>query len=153
MDLTKILPSDYYTRKMTKIKFVLLACFSILMSFQFLVGFRELDDYLVGLIFILFLNDLYSKIKQPNNLQLKSEKNKRIIMTLVFIFLLLLPFVFDSVNISNSMRSALYKFGFVLWAEIFLLDAFFHYQKTHSRQWLVFANLALLMIVGVTFIN
>lgn len=138
---------------MTKIKLVLLISFSTLMLFQFLIGFRDFEDYLVVFIFVLFLNDLYFKIKRPQTIQYQEERNKRLTMSVVFLALFLLPFVFDSVNVSDATRLTLYKLGFVLWAQVFLIDSFLHYKQTHSKQWLVFANLAVLMIIVGAFIN
>lgn len=128
-------------------------CFSILMLFQFLVGFRDFEDYLVVFIFVLFLNDLYFKIKSPPSIQFQVERLKRLAMSAVFLVLFLLPFIFDSVNVSNATRLMLYKLGFVLWAQVFLIDSFLHYKQTHSKQWLVFANLAMLMIIVGAFVG
>lgn len=138
---------------LTKIKLVLLISFSTLMLFQFLVGFRDFEDYLVVFIFVLFLNDLYFKIRGSQNIQFQEERNKRLMMSIVFLVLLLLPFVFDSVNVSDSTRLTVYKLGFVLWAQVFLIDSFLHYKQTHSKQWLVFANMAVLMIIVGAFIG
>lgn len=132
---------------------MLLLSFSILMLFQFLVGFRDFEDYLVVFIFVLFLNDLYFKIKRPAHTYLQEERVKRLIMSVVFLVLLLMPFIFDSVNVSNATRLTLYKLGFVLWAQVFLLDSFLHYKQTHSKRWLVFANTAVLMIIVGAFIT
>lgn len=138
---------------MTRIKLVLLLCFTVLMLLQFLIGFRDFEDYLVVFIFVLFLNDLYLKIKKPNNIQYSEERFIRLVMSVLFLLLFLLPFVFDSVNVSNATRLTLYKLGFVLWAQVFLIDSFMHYKETHSKQWLVFANLAVLMIVIGAFVT
>ncbi len=144
---------DAFRNFHTKIKLVLLATFSMLLFFQFLVGFKDFDDYLVILIFILFLNDLYFKIKNPIPSNIQIDRFMRLGMSIVFLILFLLPFLFDSINVSNSTRLTLYKLGFLLWAQVFLIDSFLHYKKTHSKQWLVFANLAMLMIVVGAFIS
>jgi hypothetical protein len=144
---------DAFRNFHTKIKLVLLATFSMLLFFQFLVGFKDFDDYLVILIFILFLNDLYFKIKNPSPSNIQIDRFMRLGMSIVFLILFLLPFLFDSINVSNSTRLTLYKLGFLLWAQVFLIDSFLHYKKTHSKQWLVFANLAMLMIVVGAFIS
>lgn len=150
MSVLRVFNDIHLARNMTRLKMVLLVCFSVLMLFQFLIGFRDFEDYLIVFIFVLFLNDLYFKIKRPETI-LQNERIKRIIMSVVFLGLFLLPFIFDSVNISNETRLMLYKLGFVLWAQVFLLDSFLHYRQTHSKQWLVFANLAMLMIVVGAF--
>lgn len=134
-------------------KAVLLLSFSTLMLFQFLVGFRDFEDYLVVFIFVLFLNDLYFKIRRPQTIHFQEGRIKRLAMSAVFLVLFLLPFIFDSVNVSNATRLTLYKVGFVLWAQVFLLDSFLHYKQTHSKQWLVFANLAMLMIIIGAFVG
>ena len=36
------------------------------MLLQFLVGFKDFDDYLIAFVFVLFLNDLYIKLKKPD---------------------------------------------------------------------------------------
>jgi hypothetical protein len=123
------------------------------MLFQFLIGFRDFDDYLVGFIFVLFLNDLYSKIKHPATVHNQNEHIKRHSMSIVFLVLFSLPFLFDSFNVSNDTRLTLYKLGFVLWAQVFLIDSYLHYRQTHSKQWLVFTSLAVLMILGGAFVH
>lgn len=137
---------------MPKLKLVLLISFSTLLLFQFLIGFRDFEDYLIVFIFILFLNDLYYKLIRPRPIINGSERMKRVIMSVVFLMLLSMPFVFDTFNVSNAMRLTIYKLGFVLWAQVFLLDSFLHYKETHSKQWLVFTNTALLLILVGAFV-
>lgn len=153
MSVLRIFSGINITRSMTRIKLVLLVSFSLLMLTQFLIGFRDFEDYLVVFIFVLFLNDLYFKIKKPTNIQFMEERSQRLLMSVVFLCLFLTPFLFDSVNVSDAARLTLYKLGFVLWAQIFLIDSFLHYKQTHSKQWLVFANTAMLMIIVGAFIN
>lgn len=137
---------------MPKLKLVLLISFSTLLLFQFLIGFRDFEDYLIVFIFILFLNDLYYKLIRPRPVISGSERMKRVIMSVVFLTLLSMPFIFDSLNVSNAMRLTIYKLGFVLWAQVFLLDSFLHYKETHSKQWLVFTNTALFLIIVGAFV-
>ena len=138
---------------MTRLKLVLLISFSALMLFQSLVGFKNFDDYLVVFIFVLFLNDLYFKIKRPENNLFQSDRIKRLAMSGLFLGLFLLPFIFDSVNVSNTTRLTLYKLGFVMWAQVFLIDSFLQYKQTHSKQWLVITNLAMLFIIFGAFVG
>ena len=151
MNLTSVFSDIYFNRNMTRLKLVLLLSFSILIMFQCLIGFRVFEDYLVIFIFILFLNDLYFKIKRPQTVLFQKERIKRLIMSAVFLGLFLIQFIFDSANISNTTRVTLYKLFFVLWAQVFLIDTYLHYRQTHSKQWLVFANLAMLMIIVGAF--
>ena len=153
MSVLRAFSDIHFIRNMTRLKLVLLISFSVLMLFQFLIGFRDFEDYLVVFIFVLFLNDLYFKIKRPQTLHFQEERIKRLAMSTVFLGLFLLPFIFDSVNVSNATRLTLYKLGFVLWAQVFLIDSFLQYKQTHSKQWLVFANLAMLMIIVGAFIS
>ncbi len=139
--------------KMPKLKLVLLISFSTLLLFQFLVGFRDFEDYLIVFIFILFLNDLYYKLIRPPHMNFREERLKRLIMSGVFLILLSMPFLFDSFNVSNAARLAIYKLGFVLWAQVFLLDSFLHYKQTHSKQWLVFAHTAALLLMIGAFVS
>lgn len=151
MSVLRVFSELHFARNLTRIKLVLLLSFSLLLLTQFLLGFRDFEDYLVVFIFVLFLNDLYFKIKAPKTLLYEKDRTKRLIMSLVFLVMLTLPFVFDSINVSNEARLMLYKLGFVLWAQIFLIDSFFHYKETHSKQWLVFANMAVIMIIVGAF--
>lgn len=153
MSFLKAFSDIHFTRNMTRLKLVLLISFSVLMLFQFLIGFRDFEDYLVVFIFVLFLNDLYFKIKRPENNLFKGERIKRLAMSALFLALFLLPFIFDSVNVSNATRLTLYKLGFVLWAQVFLIDSFLQYKETHSKQWLVFTNLAMLLIIFGAFVG
>jgi hypothetical protein len=142
MSVLRAFSDIHFIRNMTRLKLVLLVSFSVLMLFQFLIGFRDFEDYLV--VF---------KIKRPQTLHFQEERIKRLAMSTVFLGLFLLPFIFDSVNVSNATRLTLYKLGFVLWAQVFLIDSFLQYKQTHSKQWLVFANLAMLMIIVGAFIS
>jgi hypothetical protein len=123
------------------------------MLFQFLVGFKDFDDYLIVFIFVLFLNYLYLKMKRTHNINFQEVRINRLIMSVVFFILFMLPFVFDSVNVSDVTRLTFYKMGFVLWAQVLLVDSFLHYKETHSKKWLVFTNMAALMIVVGAFIH
>lgn len=138
--------------QLTKLKLVLLGCFSLLVFFQFLVGFKHFDDYLIIFIFILFLNDLYFKIKYPQNI-INEAQSKRRLMSFIFLGLFMLPFILDAVDVSNAARLTLFKLGFLVWAQIFLIDSFFQYKQTHSKNWLVFANFAVLMIIIGAFVG
>lgn len=153
MGVLRTFIDNNFARNMTRIKLALLISFCTLIIFQFLIGFRDFEDYLVAFIFILFLNDLYFKIKRPDSNQFQSERVSRLVMSIVFFGLFCLPFIFDSVNVSNETRLMLYKLGFVLWAQVFLIDSFLHYRQTQSKQWLVFANVAVLMVIIGAFIS
>ena len=153
MNLLRAFSDIHFTRSMTRLKLILLASFSLLMLFQFLIGFKDFEDYLVIFIFILFLNDLYFKIKRPEAPLFKDGGIKRFTMSLLFLGLFLLPFIFDSVNVSNATRLMFYKLGFVLWAQVFLIDSFMQYKQTHSKKWLLFANFAMLMIIAGAFVG
>jgi hypothetical protein len=146
MSVLRAFSDIHFIRNMTRLKLVLLVSFSVLMLFQFLIGFRDFEDYLV-------VNYIFFKIKRPQTLHFQEERIKRLAMSTVFLGLFLLPFIFDSVNVSNATRLTLYKLGFVLWAQVFLIDSFLQYKQTHSKQWLVFANLAMLMIIVGAFIS
>jgi hypothetical protein len=137
---------------LTKVRLGLLVSFSLLMILQILIGFKYFEDYLVVFIFTLFLNDLYFKIKWPCLVGNSYEVVKKSLMSVVFFILLMLPFIFDSLNISNGARLVFYKLGFVLWAQVFLIDSFLHYRETHSKRWLAITNLAVFLIVLSAFV-
>lgn len=150
MNLLDLRSSISELLNLSKIKIALIVCFSVLMLTQFLIGFREFEDYLVILIFILFLNDLYAKIKYPERQNL-GWSVERMVMSIIFFILFLLPLLFDSFNFSNATRLLFFKLGFILWAQVFLIDSYLHYNKTQSKRWLVFANTAVLMIIFGAF--
>ena len=141
---------------MSRIKQVLLGIFTLLLIFQLAVGFRNFEDYLVIFVYVLFLNDLYAKIKKP---QLESEaegplaRRNRIIMSVVFLVLFTLPFLIDSYNVSNRSLVLFYKLGFVLWAQLLLIDSYQHYKQTHSKKWLLFANTAVFLSLVGAFVG
>jgi hypothetical protein len=138
---------------LTRIKLALLLSFSTLMLGQFFIGFKSFDDYLIAFVFILFLNDLYIKLKRPDMIFYHDERVKRSVMSIIFLFLFTLPFLLDGFNVADATRSFIYRLGFVLWAQVFLLDAFVNYRQTQSRKWLLFTNMAALMIVIGAFVN
>lgn len=139
--------------QLTRIKLVLLLAFSVLMLFQFLIGFQSFDDYLIGFVYVLFLNDLYIKVKKPDLCFYHDERFKRSVMSMIFMVLFTLPFILDAFNVTDVARGFIYRLGFMLWAQIFLLDAFVQYRQTQSRNWLVITNMAALLIVFGAFAN
>ena len=139
--------------QLTRIKLALLLAFSLLMLFQFLVGFTSFDDYLIAFVYILFLNDLYIKIKKPDLCFYHDERFKRSVMSVIFMLLFILPFLLDAFNVTDIARAFIYRLGFMLWAQIFLLDAFVQYKQTNSRNWLLITNMAALLIVFGAFAN
>lgn len=139
--------------QLTRIKLALLLAFSTLLLFQFFIGFVSFDDYLIGFVYVLFLNDLYIKVKKPDLIFYHDERIKRSIMSLIFLVLFFLPFLLDAFNLNDATRTFIYRLGFMLWAQVFLLDAFVNYRQTQSKQWLLITNMAALMIVIGAFIN
>lgn len=139
--------------QLTRIKLALLVAFSTLMIFQFFVGFQSFDDYLIGFVYVLFLNDLYIKLRRPDMIFYHDERVKRSAMSLIFLVLFTLPFLLDGFNVADTTRSFIYRVGFMLWAQVFLLDAFVNYRQTHSRNWLLITNMAALLIVIGAFIS
>jgi hypothetical protein len=141
---------------MTRIKQVLLGIFTLLLLFQVAVGFRNFEDYLVIFVYVLFLNDLYYKIKKPqleNDDEEPIARRNRIIMSVVFLVLFTLPFLIDSYNVSSRSLLLFYKLGFVLWAQVLLVDSYQHYKQTQSKKWLFFANTAVLLSVISAFVG
>jgi hypothetical protein len=70
---------------------------------------------------------------------------------MIFLVLFTLPFMLDVFNVSDLTRLFLYRLGFMLWAQIFLLDAFMNYRQTQSRKWLLITNMAALLIIVGAF--
>lgn len=132
----------------TKVKQALLVSFLLLLLAQLFLGFKYFEDYLILFIFALFLNDQFVKMKTPNNEQLLIvEKKKRLIMSIVFLILVTVPTLFEFLHLSSSIQLFLYKLAFMIWAQIFLVDAFTHYKETKSKKWLIFTNTAVMLIV------
>lgn len=139
--------------QLTRIKLALLLSFSTLMIFQFFIGFKSFDDYLIAFVYVLFLNDLFIKLKRPDLIFYHDERLKRSIMSIIFLVLFSLPFLLDGFGVTDSIRSLIYRIGFMLWAQVFLLDAFVNYRQTQSKNWLLITNMAALLIVIGAFIS
>ena len=103
--------------QLTRIKLALLLAFSTLLLFQFFIGFVSFEDYLIGFVYILFLNDLYIKVKKPDLLFYHDERIKRSLMSLIFLVLYFLPFLLDAFNLNDTTRTFIYRLGFMLWAQ------------------------------------
>lgn len=149
MSLLKYLPKTTLVG-LTRIRLALLISFSLLMLWQLLVGFVSFDDYLIGFVYVLFLNDLYMKLKHPEilfNMDNDGTLKNRNKMSLIFLILFTLPFLLDVWNISDGVRMFLYKIGFILWGQVFLLDAYLNYKQTKSYQWLGITVTAVLIII------
>lgn len=137
--------------QLTRIKLALLLSFSALIVLQLLVGFESFDDYLIIFVYVLFLNDLYIKIKRPELGAYQDERIKRSMMSGVFLVLFTLPFMLDALNVTDQSRMFIYRLGYMLWAQVFLLDAFIQYKQKQSKQWLIITNTAALLIVFGAF--
>lgn len=149
MSLLKYLPKTTLVG-LTRIRLALLISFSLLMLWQLLIGFVSFDDYLIGFVYVLFLNDLYMKLKHPEilfNMDNDGTLKNRNKMSLIFLILFTLPFLLDVWNISDGVRMFLYKIGFILWGQVFLLDAYLNYKQTKSYQWLGITVTAVLIII------
>lgn len=134
-------------RHISSVKKLLIINFFLLLFFQIVVGFRDLDDYLVIFIFALFMNDMYFKLTRPIEPIRREEKLKRISMTLFLIVLVSMPIILEYFHVRPVTQSIIGKGGLILWAQIFLLDSFIHYRETHSKKWLVFANMGCLFVL------
>ncbi len=137
--------------QLTRIKLALLLSFSALIVLQLLVGFKSFEDYLIVFVYVLFLNDLYIKIKRPDLGAYQDERIKRSMMSGVFLVLFTLPFMLDALNVTDQSRMFIYRLGYMLWAQVFLLDAFIQYKQKQSKQWLIITNTAALLIVFGAF--
>ena len=137
--------------QLTRIKLALLLSFSALIVLQLLVGFKSFDDYLIVFVYVLFLNDLCIKIKRPDLGAYQDERIKRSMMSGVFLVLFTLPFMLDALNVTDQSRMFIYRLGYMLWAQVFLLDAFIQYKQKQSKQWLIITNTAALLIVFGAF--
>lgn len=134
----------------SKVRLLLFFSFILMFLLQLFYGFQYLDDYLVVFIFILFLNDQTMKYKHPEKISSEvNDQRMRKVMTILFLILFSVPVLLDHYNVSQEIQLFLYKMGFILWAQVFLVDAFFHYKETHSKRWLIFANTA----VAITIIG
>lgn len=133
--------------QLTRIKLALLISFTFLMLFQLLIGFQSFEDYLIGFVYLLFLNDLYAKVKKTDLNSPSDERKKRFVMSFFFLLLFCFSFALDVFNVTDGMRVFFYRLGFILWAQVFLLDAFANYRQTQSKKWLLITNMAVLLIV------
>ena len=138
-------------QNLSTVKKLLLVNFFLLFLFQIFVGFKDLDDYLVIFVFALFVNDLYLKLTRPARFVFREEKKMRIVMSIFLAIILLLPFMFEYFHVRSVTQSFVYKMGLIFWAQVFLLDSFKHYNETHSRKWLLFANVAGIFILFFSF--
>lgn len=129
------------------VKKLLILNFVLLLSFQIFVGFKDLDDYLVIFLFALFINDLYFKLTKPTAILFQENKARRLWMSLFLLMIILMPFVFESLQIKSATQSFIGKVGLILWAQAFLLDSFLHYRETHSKRWLLFTNVGGIFIL------
>jgi len=137
---------------LSAIKKLLLLNFLLLLIFQIVVGFKDLDDYLVIFVFVLFLNDLYFKLNKPMPTTIHEEKRKRIWVSMFLLLLILTPFLVEYFHVKSTTQLFICKVGLILWSEIFLLDTFLKYRQTQSRKWLLFANLGGIFVLFFSII-
>ncbi|MBY0415642.1 MAG: hypothetical protein K2Q18_15820 [Bdellovibrionales bacterium] len=133
--------------QLTRIKLALLVTFTMLMLLQLLIGFQSFEDYLIALVYLLFLNDLYIKVKKPDFNSPSDERSKRLVMSVFFLLLFAFSFALEAFNVTDGVRAFFYRLGFILWAQVFLLDAFANYRQTQSKKWLIITNMAVIFIV------
>lgn len=134
---------------MTRLCLVL--SFGILFLTQLFFGIRELEDFLVVIIFLLFVNDVFYKYKNPDSITQKpvsdEERTLRRKMTWVLFAVMFLPIILDTFNISVQGQSLIFKISFILWAQVFLIDAVLNYKATHLKKWLLYSQTAAVIVL------
>lgn len=139
-----------------KVRFLLLASFVVLFLMQIFLGIKELEDFLVVLIFALFMNDFIFKYRHPETLTIAeltdAEKIKRKKMTMLLALVMSMPFVLDFFKVSSGSQTLIYKIALILWAQAFLIDTFLNYRETHSKKWLLFSQAAAMLLLFIAFV-
>lgn len=138
-----------YRLNMTRICLIL--SFVILLFTQLMIGIKELEDFLVIVIFLLFVNDVIYKLRHPDTLTLKpmsdAEKSLRRKMTWILFVIMFFPIVLDFFQVSVQGQSLIFKIVFILWAQVFLIDSVLNYRETHMKKWLLYSQTAAMIVL------
>ncbi len=142
---------NLFNYRMNMTRLCLFFSFVILFLSQLFMGVQELEDFLVIIIFLLFVNDVVYKYKSPDSVTQKplsdEEKNIRRKMTWILFSVMLLPIVLDLFKISVQGQSIIFKVAFILWAQVFLIDAVLNYKATHLKKWLLYSQTAAMIVL------
>lgn len=115
------------------------------------MGVRELEDFLVIIIFFLFVNDVIYKYRHPDTLTLKpmsdAEKSLRRKMTWILFAVMMFPIALDLFKVSVQGQSLIFKVVFILWAQVFLIDSVLNYRETHLKKWLLYSQTAAMIVL------
>lgn len=116
-----------------------------------MIGIKEIEDLLVIVIFFLFINDVVYKYRHPNsNLDqslTQEERSLRKKVTWVLFVIMLLPTLLEIFNLSSSTKELVFKIAFILWAQVFLVDAVLNYKATHLKKWLLYSHTAAVIVL------
>lgn len=100
---------------------------------------------------ILNINHIPLLVRYPENPIRKKknqEKVQKILMNIIFTFLLLGPLMIDGSQIEPISKSQFYKWGIMLWASCFLALSFYNLRGEQHKFRKVYLNLALVILVG-----
>lgn len=142
---------NLFNYRMNMTRLCLILSFLILFFTQLFMGVRELEDFLVIVIFLLFVNDVIYKYKNPDAITQKpvsdEERNLRKKMTWVLFAIMLFPIILDLFKIGVQGQSLIFKIAFILWAQVFLIDAVLNYKATHLKKWLLYSQTAAMLVL------
>lgn len=136
---------------MNMTRLCLILSFLILLMTQIFMGIKELEDFLVIVIFLLFVNDVIYKYRNPDTITLKpmsdAEKKLRKKMTWILFIVMMFPIILDLFKVSVQGQSLIFKVVFILWAQVFLIDSVLHYRETHLKKWLLYSQTAAMIVI------
>ncbi len=147
MSMKEFITIEYFVK--SKLKAVLFLSFFILIALQSVIGFKQFEDYLLILIFILFANDQYAKFKHSNDpfYNDSDDKKVRLIFSMFLLMFFIISLIFESVRLNQESEVLLFKIFFILWGQVFLLDTVQCYKNSHKKTWLVFSSTAMFLII------
>jgi len=147
MSLKEFMSIEYFAK--SKLRAVLMMSFFVLIALQSVIGFKQFEDYLLILIFILFANDQYIKFKHSTDPTYNDSDDKkiRLIFSMFLFAFFIASLVFESVRLNQQAEVLLFKIFFILWGQVFLLDTVQCYKASHKKTWLVFSSTAMFLIV------
>ena len=177
-----------YIEKIGPTNFILLFLFPVLCIYEFVDGRFDVGDYGVALLYVLFLNDIYTdklgdafrknfnkkkskkfiiprftkyRIINVSEIPLLSrqshyglfayksrEKIIKVMMNVIFTFLILGPLFIDGSKIDTFERRNFFKFGIMLWSCIFLTMSFYDWKIKRELPKKVFVNIGLVILIG-----
>lgn len=142
------------------LKLVLAFLFGVLLIGEYIDGVNDISDWATLFFFVLMANDAFVHFRSATGNPLKSwivsgrshlsneDKNKKLLINLMFLALLFFSVLIEVSNLSMETRDAIFKMGVIAWAGTFLGINIYNLISSFNYRRLIVTNIALILLIG-----